>query len=47
MSKKLCRQYQVDHNIIHIHNNSMWDWQYLVEYFIIHTECEEYSIKYS
>ena len=28
------------HNIIHIHNNVMWDWQYSTEYFYIFPSSE-------
>ena len=33
-------------NIIKIHNNVVWDWQYFVEYSIIQTECKEYFAEY-
>ena len=31
------------HNIVRIHNNVLWDWQYYVEHSIIQAECEDYS----
>ena len=36
------KQIYFTHNIIRIHNSFMWDWQYYMEYSIIHTKCEEY-----
>ena len=36
----------VHHNIIQIHKNVLWDWQYSTEYSTIHVECEECSTKY-
>ena len=35
-----------DHNIIQIHNNVTWDWQYFMKYSHIQTEYREYSIQY-
>ena len=32
-------------NIIHMHNNVLWDWQYFIGYSSIHVECGEYSKK--
>ena len=34
------------HDIIQIHDNVMRQWQYHVEYSIIHIECEEHFAKY-
>ena len=36
----------ISYNIIQIHNNVLWDWQYYVEHFFIQIECEEYFVKY-
>jgi hypothetical protein len=30
-------------NIIQIHNNGMWDWQYFAEYSHIQAKCGKYS----
>ena len=32
------------HNIIKIHNNVMWDWQYFTKYSTIQTEHEKYTM---
>ena len=32
----------MNHNILQIHNNVMWDSQYYVEYSIVHIEYGEY-----
>ena len=37
---------KTDHNIIEIHNNVMWDWQYSMEYFHLQYEYWEYYVKY-
>jgi hypothetical protein len=34
------------HNIIHIHNNVPWDWQYSIEYSYNSTKLCEYSVEY-
>ena len=36
----------VQHSIIHIHNNVTWDWHYVVDYSSIRAEHEEYSTYY-
>ena len=39
--KKIDRNFRDIHNIIHIHNNVIWDWQYSTKHFITHVEYEE------
>ena len=36
----------IETNIIQIHNNVLWDWQYSTEYFHIQVECGGYSAKH-
>ena len=38
-TKLVFQMFEGHHNIIQIHNNLMWDWQYYVQYSHIPTEC--------
>ena len=39
--------FESTYNIIQIQNNVSQNWQYYVDYSIIHAECEEYSVECS